>query len=187
MTTALLLIDIQNDYFPNGKMELNKPLEAATNASEILNWFRVNDYPIFHIQHVSNRGGATFFLPNTEGVKIHPLVAPNEQEKVIVKHAPNSFLNTDLLQSLKDKGVKKLVICGMMTHMCIDATVRAAKDLGFECILIEDACTTRDLMYRDKAVPAEHVHFAFMCALNGLYATICTTNEFLERKVGTRG
>jgi len=185
MSIALVLVDIQNDYFPNGKMELHDPMKAARNASEILRWFRIKNYEIYHIQHVSNRTGANFFFPGTEGVKIHKSVLPLEQENVIVKHAPNSFLNTELLNKLKEKGIKELVICGMMTHMCIDATIRAAKDLGFECILIEDACTTKALNYRDQVIPAEQVHFAFISALNEMYATVYETNEFLSKSANS--
>ncbi|WP_416829233.1 cysteine hydrolase family protein [Ectobacillus polymachus] len=181
MSIALMLIDIQNDYFPNGKMELSNPMKAANNACRILDWFRAKKYEIYHIQHVSNRSGAGFFLPDTEGVKIHQSVLPLEQENIIVKHAPNSFFNTELRNKLKEKEIKKLVICGMMTHMCIDATVRAARELGLECTVIEDACTTKDLMYRDQLIPAEQVHFAFIGALNGMYATVSTTNEFLTQ------
>ncbi|WP_141432216.1 cysteine hydrolase family protein [Bacillus sp. 03113] len=179
MSTALILIDIQNDYFPNGKMELKNPEKAAERAGEILEWFRKKNHHIFHIQHVSNRVGASFFLPNTEGVKIHQSVLPLEQESIIIKHTPNSFFMTELESKLRENGVTKLVICGMMTHMCIDGTVRAAKELGFECTLIEDACTTKDLFYQDRLVSADQVHFAFVSALSGTYANVVSTENFL--------
>ncbi|MGE7623904.1 cysteine hydrolase family protein [Viridibacillus sp. NPDC096237] len=180
MKKALLIIDIQNDYFAGGKMELHKPLEAAQQAKEVLTWFRDKEYPIFHIQHFSNRSDATFFLPNTKGAEIHDLVLPKKmKEEVIIKHFPNSFLETDLLNKLREKKVEELVIIGMMTHMCIDATIRAAKDIGFKCILIEDACTTKELKVQDQIVPPEHVHFAFVAALNGYYSNVSTTKEFL--------
>ncbi|MBP1932751.1 cysteine hydrolase family protein [Ammoniphilus resinae] len=180
MSTALILIDIQNDYFPNGRMELSHPVKAASNASKILERFRQDNGPIFHVQHISLQEGATFFLPNTEGAQINEAVLPSGEENLIIKHRPNSFFETGLESKLRENGVTKLVICGMMTHMCIDATVRAAKDLGFECTLIEDACTTRDLTYQEKVVPAEQVHFAFVSALNGIYAKVVSTEEFLK-------
>lgn len=179
MSVALLLVDIQNDYFPKGKMELSNTMEAATNASKILHWFRQNSQNLVHIQHISTRDGSGFFLPNTYGAEFHKTVFPLEGETVIIKHSPNSFLNTNLFEYLKSKDVNELVICGMMTHMCIDATVRAAKDLGFDCTLIEDACATRALTYFDQLVPSKQVHYAFISALNGAYAKISRTNEFL--------
>ncbi|MDP4084364.1 MAG: cysteine hydrolase family protein [Bacillota bacterium] len=179
MGVALLLVDIQNDYFPKGKMELSNTMEAAMNASKLLNWFRKRNQTLVHIQHIAPKEGATFFLPDTLGAQIHQTVSPQEGETVLTKHAPNSFLNTDLYEILTSKDVKKLVICGMMTHMCIDSTVRAAKDLGFECTLIEDACATRSLKYFDQLVPSKQVHFAFISALNGTFAKVMTTKEFL--------
>jgi nicotinamidase-related amidase len=182
MSTALIIIDIQNDYFPNGKMELSNPVKAAANAGKILEWFRQNSKNnIFHVQHISNGEGAGFFLPNTEGVMINEAVLPLEHESIIIKHTPNSFFKTELESKLRENGVTKLVIVGMMTHMCVDATVRAAIELGFESTLIEDACTTTDLSYQDKVVSAEQVHYAFISALNGIYANVVSTEDYLQR------
>ncbi|MEK3709375.1 cysteine hydrolase family protein [Bacillus sp. FSL K6-1005] len=184
MSTALIIVDIQNDYFPNGKMELSNPEIAATNATKILEWFRQNNKEnIFHVQHIASDPQLGFFLPNTEGVKLHKAVLPLEHETIIIKQFPNSFLKTELESKLKEKGVTKLVVVGMMTHMCIDATVRAAVDLGFETTLIEDACATRDLSYQDKVVPAEQVHYAFVSALESMYATVISIEDFLQKDV----
>ncbi|MEM1503665.1 cysteine hydrolase family protein [Domibacillus sp. 8LH] len=181
MSKGLIIIDIQNDYFPNGKMELSQPDKAAATAAKILEWFRQNENEtIYHIQHVAHAPELGFFLPDTEGVHIHHTVSPKENEIVIQKHFPNSFLQTELESKLKEKGVTQLVIVGMMTHMCIDATVRAAVDLGFETTLIEDACATKELAYEDKTVPAEQVHHAFIGALNGMYARVMSAETFLK-------
>ncbi|UJF25527.1 cysteine hydrolase family protein [Planococcus sp. 107-1] len=181
MSTALIVVDIQNDYFPNGKMELHNAENAAANAAKVLEWFRTNQKEnIFHVQHLASNPAMGFFLPDTDGAEIHEIVQPLENESIITKHFANSFLETDLESRLKEKGITKLVVVGMMTHMCIDATVRAAVDLGYETTLIEDACATRELMYQDKVVPAEQVHYAFIGALQGMYAEITSTEEFLK-------
>jgi nicotinamidase-related amidase len=181
MSTALIIVDIQNDYFPNGKMELSNPVKAATNAAKVLEWFRQNNKDnIIHVQHIASNPGLGFFLPNTEGVKLNETVLPLEHERIIIKHAPNSFFKTELESNLREKRVTKLVIVGMMTHMCIDATVRGAVELGFETTLIEDACATRDLSYQDKILPAEQVHYAFVSALKGVYANVISTEDFLQ-------
>ncbi|ALC91517.1 isochorismatase [Bacillus sp. FJAT-18017] len=183
MSTALIIVDIQNDYFPNGKMELSNPEKAATNAAKVLDWFRHNNKEnIFHVQHIASSPELGFFLPNTEGAEIHEVVLPLEHENIIVKNFANSFLKTELESKLREKGVTKVVVVGMMTHMCIDATVRAAVDLGFETTLIEDACATRELSYQDKKVPADQVHYAFISALNGMYANVTSTEDFLQQK-----
>lgn len=182
MSSALIIVDIQNDYFPNGKMELSNPDQAAANAARVLDWFRQNNKEnIFHVQHIASSPELGFFLPNTKGAELHGTVQPLEHENLIVKNFPNSFLKTDLESKLREKGVTKVIVVGMMTHMCIDATVRAAVDLGFETTLIEDACATRDLTYQDKVVPAEQVHYAFVGALNGMYANVISTEDFLQQ------
>ena len=177
MNEALIIVDIQNDYFPGGKMELVGAKEAAGEAARLLRAFRERGAPIFHIRHVSTRPGATFFLPDTEGVKIHESVAPLASETVITKHFPNSFRETRLLETLRAAKIERLAIAGMMTHMCIDATTRSAADLGFECRLAHDACATRDLTFGGAKVAAKDVHTAFLASLNGAFAKVLPARE----------
>ena len=177
MTQALLIVDIQNDYFPGGKMELVGAKEAAGEAARLLAAFRERGAPVFHMRHVSTRPGATFFLPDTEGVKIHESVAPLASEAVMVKHFPNSFRETRLLEALRAAKVERLAIAGMMTHMCIDATTRSAADLGFECQLAHDACATRDLTFGGSKVAAKDVHTAFIASLNGAFAKVVAAKD----------
>lgn len=177
MTTALLLIDIQNDYFPGGAMELTGSEAAGARAGELLAAFRGKGLPVIHVQHLSTRPGASFFVPGTPGVEIHSGVAPRDGEPVMRKNFPNSFRDTPLLQHLRDRHISRLVIAGMMTHMCVDTTVRAAADLGFECVLAHDACATRTLSFGGVTLPAESVHVAFVAALNGLFARALATGD----------
>ena len=144
MKKALLIIDVQNDYFPNGNCELSKPEEALNIIKKLLGYFRKQDLPVFYIQHFST-AQATFFVPNTDGVKIHKDIKPLDTETVIVKHYPNSFYETKLQDELMKKDITDLVVCGMMTHMCVDTTVRVAKDYGYGITLISDGCATKDL------------------------------------------
>ncbi len=180
MTTALLLVDIQNDYFPGGKMELEKSVEASEQARRLLEHFRQQRLPIIHIQHVAIRPGSTFFLPDTEGVKTHRNVQPLEGETVFQKHYPNSFRETPLLDHLRGEGIDRLVICGMMTHMCVDATTRAAFDFGFDCLIAGDACATRKLQFGGESIPAAHVHGSFLAALNGSYGEVSPVDAILR-------
>jgi len=169
--TALLLIDIQNFYFPGGKSELVEPIKAAENAAKILAEFRKDGMPVIHVRHNSEPGG-----------EIHKLVEPLPGEKIISKSAVNAFVGTDLLDYLKAENISALVICGMQTHMCVEAATRAASDLGFNCILIKDACTTKDLRYDGRVIKAEDVHYSTLSTLSN-YATIESTAQFLERKL----
>ncbi|HTM61439.1 MAG TPA: cysteine hydrolase family protein [Burkholderiales bacterium] len=174
---ALVIIDIQNDYFHGGKMELEGADAAASNAARALEQFRSKRLPIVHVRHLSTRPGATFFIPGTAGAEIHQRVRPNAGERVIEKNFPNSFRATDLDQVLKASGAKELVVAGMMTHMCVDASVRQAADLGYKVTLLGDACATRAQSFGGESVPAKQVHAAFLAALNGFYAKVIPTHE----------
>lgn len=177
MKTALIIIDIQNDYFPGGRMELVGAEQAALRAKEALAYFRSHNLPIVHIQHITTRPGATFFIPGTSGIDIHHSVAPLPGETVFVKHLPNSFRETPLLEHLRDLGIERLVLAGMMTSMCVDATARAAFDLGFQNILLHDAMATRDLAFGGVTVPAAQVHGAFLAALGSVYGRVIGVAE----------
>lgn len=181
MKTALVLIDIQNDYFKGGEMELCNPEQAGDNAHEILRSCRKNEMAIVHIQHLSTRPNSTFFIPETVGAGINERVKPLVNEKVIIKHYPNSFIGTELLDYLRSLKIEKLIICGMMTHMCVDATTRAAKDFGFECIVIGDACATKNLEINNETVNAAEVQKSFLGALNYYYSSVITTEKFLAQ------
>lgn len=181
MSTGLIIIDIQNDYFPSGNMELVNPDKAASNAAKVIDFFRKNNKEnIVHVQHIAGSPDLGFFLPDTEGAEIHETVTPQDDEDVIVKNFPNSFLKTDLKEKLEEKGITDLVVVGMMTHMCIDATVRAAVDMSHDTTLIEDACATTEMSYGDTVVPAEQVHISFVSALGSLYCDVSTTEDFLQ-------
>src|SRR5688572_881697 len=175
--TALLIIDIQNDYFPGGAMELEGADAAGAKAGSALENFRKRGDPVIHVRHLSVRPGSTFFIPGTRGAEIHSLVAPQGNETVLDKNFPNSFRNTELKAILEKNGIKNLVVAGMMTHMCVDATVRHAADLGFKITLLGDACATRAQSYAGEKVPARQVHAAFLAALNGFYAKVVDTHE----------
>jgi nicotinamidase-related amidase len=181
MKPALVLVDIQRDYFPKGRMEVVGAVEASLVARKLLDRFRKNKLLIIHIQHISTRAGATFFVPNTEGINIHESVAPLPNETVIKKNFPNSFRDTQLHEYLVSKGIKELVICGMMSHMCIDATVRAAFDKGYACVVAHDACAARNLVFNGSDIPANNVHGAYMAALGAVYAKILTAEEIIEK------
>jgi nicotinamidase-related amidase len=159
MNKCLVMVDLQNDYFPGGKMELTGIEDAAENARILLTEFRKKKLPIIHLQHISVAPNAFFFLPGTDGAKINDGVTPREGETVVVKN---------------------LVICGAMSHMCIDATTRAAFDLGFNCVVAEDACTTKDLFFNNKIIKASEVHASFMAALSFPYAKVVLTRDIVK-------
>jgi nicotinamidase-related amidase len=165
---ALLIIDIQDFYFPGGKSALVAPEKAAENAALLLSDFRRKNLTVIHVRHNSEAGG-----------KINDIVKPLPKEKIISKDAVNCFVGTDLLDFLRNNKTDTLVICGMQTHMCVEAATRAASDFGFKCILIHDACATKDLKFGDKLIKAEDVHYSTLSTLKN-YATVISTDEYLN-------
>ena len=180
MARGLLLIDIQNDYFPGGPMELVGMEQAADNARSLLASFRQRGESVFHVQHISTRPESGFFQPDTTGVEINERVTPLDQESLTQKNFPNAFRATAIDQTIRDSGIDELVVCGAMSHMCIDASTRAAFDLGYTCTVVADACATRDLTFGDRDVKAADVHASFMAALGWVYATVAETKALTD-------
>jgi nicotinamidase-related amidase len=174
---ALVVIDIQNEYFPGGALPLPHAERAATQAAQAIEAARHASVPVIHIRH-EEPASEEYFVPGSPGAQTRSTVAPGEGETVIVKHHPNSFLETDLAERLAAAGASRVAFCGMMTSMCVDATVRAAADLGLQALLLDDACAAPDLEHRGTRVPSEEVHAAFCAALSDEIATLVDTREF---------
>ena len=181
--TALLIIDIQQDYFPGGAMELYEPVAAAQNASRLLAAARTHSIPVFHVQQ---RTPPEFALPllvrGTEGEQIHPLVAPNAQETLIEKTFPSSFQGTQLEEQLRAAGIEHLVVCGMMTHVCVASTVHSAFERGLRVTLVYDATATRALSMAGQVLDAELVGCAHIAALDGTFARVVSTADWIEEQ-----
>jgi nicotinamidase-related amidase len=176
---ALVLIDVQNDYFPGGKWPLTGIESAADNAAKLLAAARAAGDLVVHVRHEFPTAEAPFFAPGSEGAKIHPKVRGLDVEPVVLKHHVNSFRETDLQAILDRHGVEEVVICGAMSHMCVDAGARAASDLGYQCLVVHDACATCDQEFEGAVVPAAQVHAAFMAALRFGYARLVSTEDYL--------
>ncbi|QFY63176.1 cysteine hydrolase (plasmid) [Rhizobium grahamii] len=175
---AILVIDLQNDYFPDGKLPLVGIEDAAANAARVIAAARRRSDAVIHVRHEAIPADAPFFVAGSEGAEIYRSVLPLVDEPVVVKNYPNAFRETNLRELLVEQGTKELVIVGAMSHMCIDAATRAAADLGFRVTVVHDACATRDLEFADRKVPAADVHSAFMAAL-AAYASLITTENWL--------
>ena len=174
---ALLVIDIQNFYFPGGQMPLVGPEEAATKAAELVACFRAVGRPVIWVQHLPKDVDTPDPTGIAEEYRMRPNLLPAQGEVVIGKHYANSFGDTDLQAVLQRMGIKKLVICGMQTHMCVEAAVRAAADLGYEVTVAHDACATRDLEFNGVKVPAAQVHAAALAAMEYAYAKVESVDE----------
>lgn len=167
---ALLLIDIQNIYFLPGPLLLYKPVQAAKNARRLLDKFREEEKTVIHVKHEFQMFA-----------EIHKLLKPLPTEKIIYKKNPSAFLDTDLQEYLTERKIERLIIAGMMSHMCIDTTVRACQDYGYEVIVIEDGCTTKELAFQGQRVDAKTVHNVFMASLDGMFAKVMKAEEWIEK------
>jgi len=177
---ALLVIDLQNDYFPGGKWTLDGIDAAAANAVRLVSAERDAGNLVVHVRHEFPTSDAPFFTPGSEGAKIHKDIQPIDGEDIVLKNQVNSFRDTELKDILDRNGIEEVVICGAMSHMCVDAATRAANDLGYRCTVIHDACASRDLEFDGVRVPAQHAHAAYMAALGFAYANTVSTEEYLS-------
>ena len=176
---AILVVDLQNEYWPSGNLPLHGIDAASTNAARVMAHARAKGDLVVNIRH--EMPGAQLFVPGSDGAKINQAVLPKDDEPVITKHFPNSFHETGLSDLLKENGVEEVVVVGAMSHMCVDATVRAANDLGYKTTTIHDACATRDLDFDGITTPAAQVHAALMAALSFGYGEVISTDAFLAR------
>lgn len=165
---ALIIIDVQDFYFPGGSLPLFEPEAASANAGRLLTAFRQEGRLVIHVGHKVQSGGE-FFAD----------VMPQPGESVVLKTEVNAFRGTNLQLILQEAGIKRLVLCGMQTHMCLEGATRAAVDLGYECIVVSDACATRDLKRGETVIKASDVHLSTLATLDGAYAQVVNTKEFL--------
>jgi nicotinamidase-related amidase len=179
--TALLLIDIQNFYFQGGSVPLKNSGLASQKAKTILAFFRQKGLPVIHVKHMPRKKTEAGEQTHSNW-RIHKDVFPVAGEKVIVKHQVNCFLDTGLLSTLERNRIQKLVVCGMQTHMCLEAGVRAASDYGFLVTVIQDACASRDLVFKGVSIPARLVHASTLATLESAYAKVLTAGDFLREQ-----
>lgn len=176
---AILVVDLQNEYWPQGNFPLVGIEAAAANAARVIAHARDKGDLVVNIRHEIPEG--PIFVPGSDGAQINEAVLPQGNEPVITKNFPNSFRETGLDGMLKDKGIEEVVVVGAMSHMCVDATTRAANDLGYRTTTIHDACATRDLEFDGVITPAAQVHAAYMAALAFLYGEVTCTDAFIAR------
>lgn len=177
VSAALVVIDVQNDYFPGGNHPLVGPDEAAAVVAQLLERFRDRGEPVIHVRHQWDAPDAPYLKAGSPGGEIHDSVRPRDGEVVIDKAYPNAFLDTELGERLGVTGAERVVVVGMMTNMCIDASVREAVDRGIDTVLVADGCAASDLAYGGTKIDGATVHAAFLAALSDAGATVVTSED----------
>ncbi len=177
--SALLVIDLQNEYLPTGKLPLVNIEQTAANAVNVIAKARQEGTQVIYVQHIGN-AESPIFQSSSNGIEFHDTVKPQANETVVIKNHINAFLNTNLKEILDSNEVTELVVLGAMSHMCIDAAVRAASDFGYKVKVIHDACATLDLEFSGVKVPAAHVHATIMAAFEFAYAQVISTKDYVS-------
>jgi nicotinamidase-related amidase len=168
--STLVLIDCQNTY-TRGVMELDGVQAALDETATLLERARSAGIPIIHVQH-SDGPGSLYDIEGESGA-IVAQVAPRDDEPVVVKQYPNSFVQTDLENELKSVGAKNLVIAGFMTHMCVNSTARGGFNLGYAPTVVAAATATRSLPGpRGESVPAAAMQVASLAGMADLFAVV---------------
>ena len=169
---TLVVIDVQEEY-RSGAMALPNLDPALEEITRLLAVAREAGTPVVHVHHLGISGG--LFDPQGLRGQIMPEAAPLPGEPVIGKTLPNAFAGTKLHELLQQYGRLDLIVCGFMTHSSVSTTVRAAKDYGYRCTLVDKACATRDLPMGDGAIDAAQVHSMEMTILADNFA-VCVAD-----------
>jgi nicotinamidase-related amidase len=185
-TPALLLIDIQKGLddleFYGG--ERNNP-EAERNAGLILEYWRKNKWPLFHVQHCSITPGS----PLTEGLpgnEHKEEVKPLSGEPVIKKNVNSAFIGTDLRERLDAQGIHTVVIVGLTTQHCVSSTTRMAGNYGYDTVVVSDATAAfRSKGLNGETIPAQLVHDVSLATLNREFAEVLSTRDILGSRVAS--
>jgi len=181
MKAALLVIDVQNEYFaPHGKWVLPEGEKALDQINALIAAARTAGVPVIHISH--ERLGATsgVFVPGSIGIEPYPGVSMQPDETRIRKHFPGSFTQTPLEAHLRNFGADTLVVCGFMTHLCCDTTTRQAAERGYKVLFASDATATRDLAVAGETVPYQTIQKSTLAAMTG-FAEVLTTAQIIEQ------
>ncbi|WP_257112172.1 cysteine hydrolase family protein [Pseudomonas ficuserectae] len=173
---TLIIIDAQKEYL-SGPLALTGVDEALANICQLVERARAVKCPIVHIRHLGTVGG--LFDPQGERGQLVPELLPKDDEHLVEKRLPNAFNGTGLHDLLQKLGHLDLIVCGFMSHSSISTTVRATKDYGYRCTLVDDACATRDLPSPHGVVSAQVVHRTEMAIMADNFATLALTKDLI--------
>jgi nicotinamidase-related amidase len=176
--TALIPIDVQQGFHDPDWGQRNNPHAEARIAALLAAW-RAARMPILHVRHAS-RSATGSFRPESPGFAFKPEALPLDGETVITKQVNSGFIGTELERLLRDAGISHVVLCGLTTDHCVSTTTRMAGNLGFETIVVEDACATHERAGPDgRHYSAEEMHATALASLHGEFARVAGTAEVL--------
>jgi nicotinamidase-related amidase len=180
MGRALLVIDVQNEYFAGGALPITHPVGHLEQILQVMDR-AATQVPTVVIQHHFPQPDKPFFQKGTPGWELHPAIAARPRDLLLEKTMPGSFTGTDLEAWLREQGVTTLAIAGYMSHMCCDTTARQAVHRGFEVEFLRDATGTLPLSNSAGEVTAEELHRSVLCAQQMLLSEVLDTETWLTR------
>ncbi|HSN10535.1 MAG TPA: cysteine hydrolase family protein [Propionibacteriaceae bacterium] len=177
MTTALLVIDVQNEYVSGALPIVHPPVEGSlTRIGEAVDAANAAGLPVVLVRHTEPDPTAGLFVAGTPAWELHASVAARPHDAVVDKQLPGSFTGTGLEELLAARGVDHVVVAGYMTHMCVDTTTRQAMHLGLDVTVLDDATGTIDLA---DDLPAALVHRVELGVLGDGFATVSPTARWI--------
>jgi nicotinamidase-related amidase len=180
MTRALLVIDVQNEYF-SGKLPISYPNGHLDNILKVMDAAAAKSVPVVVVQHTFNQPDRPFFQRGTPEWELHPEVKKRNHDLWIEKNLPGSFTGTNLETWLRSRGIQTLTIAGYMTHMCCDTTAREAVHRGFTVEFLSDATGTLPLENTAGSVTAEELQRAILCSQQMLLSEVLNTVSWCKR------
>lgn len=178
-STALLVIDFQQEYF-TGRMPIPDGQKALTKARELIAFADQARIQVYQIQHIAPAGSAVFALGG-EGVKFHPQMLPRAGDTVLQKNTVSVFGSTELDRLLKEKGIKTVIITGLMTHACVAGAARDAAPLGYQVVVASDASATRSITRADGSkIDASNLHRAALAEVEDTFGDVMTTAQIVR-------
>lgn len=178
MKRALLVIDVQNEYF-TGKMPVTYPEGSFTNILKAVNEANKSKMPVILIRHGAPHQDAAAFAQGSMGWQIHDEILKREYVRIIDKHLPGSFTDTNLEEFLRGMDIDTIVICGYMTQMCCDTTARQAVHLGFSVEFLSDATGTLDISNYTGKVTAEELHRAILVTQAMRFSKVVSSSDWI--------
>lgn len=184
--SALIVVDIQNEYYAGkdfrGQMVIPDGNKVLENSKKLVDYAHQQGMPVYFVRHMGPKD-SPLFAEGSVYAQFHKDLQPSEQDVIITKATPSSFVGTDLDAQLKKKGIKTVIVIGLMTHMCISSTARDAVPLGYSVIIPEDATATRNLDSTDGVVDHKTLQRAALAGVADVFAEIMTTKQVMALPV----
>ncbi len=177
---ALLVIDVQNEYF-TGKLPVTYPGGSLANVTSAMDAARAHGVPVVAIQHAAPQPDSTIFRKGSKEWELHPEIAARPHDVLVHKSLPGSFTGTPLEAWLRERGVETVVIAGYMTQMCCDTTARQAMHLGFGVEFLSDATGTLNIQNEAGEVSGEELHRAILVTQQMRFSEVLPTGEWIKR------